>query len=319
MHEVRVTAPVERSAAIAQIAIGVQIRSISVYEVFVPGPECRKHLVSVETSTPKAKAFIDALLASSDFDIEEYSITSRELRAIISHEPLAEITRPTAEPAPDVIEYLWQMSHITPSYIGRALGGAILMADGVIHNSPISIVVAALFLPFLSQVLAVGFGIWCGDWRLARKGAAAILISAVLAYGAGLVVGMLSGGQIAFQDFKDPLQSFAICAVIGTAAGLSTADDAGRRYLVGVAAAVQFAIFPAWLGAASILGLPSRSILTERVATFVLNVLTIGGAAVIAYVLLGLRRAEFQRFIRPRHGERQTRPEATHKANPLLP
>ncbi len=41
------------------------------------------------------------------------------------------------------------MSHVRASYLGRAAGGAILLADGVIHNSSISIVVAALFLPFL--------------------------------------------------------------------------------------------------------------------------------------------------------------------------
>lgn len=153
------------------------------------------------------------------------------------------------------------MSHLTPSYVGRAAGGAILLADGVIHNSPIAIVVAALFLPFLPQVLAVGFGVWCGDGRLVRKGAAALLTSATLGYGAGLVLAFLTGGPIAFQDFKGPLASFAISAVIGAAAGLSTANDAERHDLVGVAAAVQFAIFPVWLGAASIIGLPARSVI----------------------------------------------------------
>jgi hypothetical protein len=132
---------------------------------------------------------------------------------------------------------------VTASYVGRAAGGAILLADGIIHNSPISIVVAALFLPFLSQVLAVGFGLWCGDRGLMRKGAAALLTSAVLAYAAGAVVAVLTGGPIGFQDFKGPFASFAISAVIGAAAGLSTADDAGRRYLIGVAAAIQFAVF----------------------------------------------------------------------------
>ena len=92
---------------------------------------------------------------------------------------------------------------------------------------------AALFLPFLSQVLAVGFGAWCGDRALVRKGAAALLTSAVLAYCAGAVVAMVTGGPIRFQDFKGPLASFAISTVIGVAAGLSTADDSGRRYLIG--------------------------------------------------------------------------------------
>ena len=111
------------------------------------------------------------------------------------------------------------MSHVTPSYVGRAAGGAILLADGVIHNSPISIVVAALFLPFLSQVLAVGFGAWCGDRGLVRRGATALLTSAVLGYGAGLAAGLIVGGPIGFQDFKGPLASFAISSIVGAAAG----------------------------------------------------------------------------------------------------
>src|SRR6185437_13728903 len=39
-----------------------------------------------------------------------------------------------------------------------------------------------------------------------------------------------------------------ISCFIGIAAGLSSADDAGRRYLIRVTAAVQFAVFPAWFG-----------------------------------------------------------------------
>lgn len=136
---------------------------MGVYEIFVHGAERRKHVVSVEVSTPKAKAYIDALLSSALFDVSECTLSLRELRAIAGNEPLAEVTQPMIEPAPDVIEDLWQMTHVTASYIGRAAGGAILLADGVLHNSAISIVIAALFLPFLSPVLAVGFGAWSGD------------------------------------------------------------------------------------------------------------------------------------------------------------
>jgi hypothetical protein len=300
MHEVRATVPVERSAAVARIAIDAGIANVSVYDVFVHGSECRKHVVSAECSTPKTKAFIDSLLRSSVFDVEDCSVSSRELRALIDGDPLAEVTRPMVEPAPDIVEDLWQMSHITASYVGRAAGGAIVLADGVMHNNPVSIVVAALFLPFLSQVLAVGFGLWCRDGRLVRKGASALLTSAVLAYSAGVLVALLTRGPIGFQEFKGPLASFAISAVIGAAAGLSTADDAGRRYLIGVAAAVQFAIFPVWLGAASIIGLPAWSIIVGRMTSFLVNVVTISGAAVIAYALLGLRREEMRRLIRPR-------------------
>jgi len=110
---------------------------------------------------------------------------------------------------------------------------------------------------------------------------------------------MLTGGPIRFHDFKGPLTSLAISAVIGVAAGLSTADDAGRRYLIGVAAAVQFAIFPVWLGAASVLGFPGQEVLLARLGTFFLNIVTIAIAAVLSYALLGLRREELRRIVSP--------------------
>jgi hypothetical protein len=298
MHEVRVTVPVERSAAIARIALDSGIENVSVYDIFVHGPDVRRHVVSAEVPTPLARDFVNALFESSCLDGVECSVSLRQLRAIVNRGRLAEITRPMVEPGPDVIEDLWQMSHVTPSYVGRAAGGAILMANGVIHNSAVEIVVAALILPFLSQVLAIGFGAWCGDWGLLRKGTLAVTTSALLAYLMGIVVAWLTGGPIAFHDFESPLASFAISAVIGAAAGLSTADDAGRRHLIGVAAAVQLGIYPSWFGAATMIGLPGHAVLLTRTAGFVINLITMPGAALIAYALVGLRRGQLQCLVR---------------------
>jgi len=61
-----------------------------------------------------------------------------------AHSVMEQISLPMCEPTADVIEDLWQVSHVTPSYIGRAAGGALLLADGVIRNSPIAIVVAGV-------------------------------------------------------------------------------------------------------------------------------------------------------------------------------
>ena len=145
-------------------------------------------------------------------------------------------------------------------------------------------------------MLGVGFGIWSGDRGLLRKAALALLVSAVFAYGAGALVALLAGGAIRFMDFKGPLASFGISAVIGIAAGLSVADDAGRRYLIGVAASVQFAVFPVWFGAASVLGMPAGPVIVERVESFLVNVATIACTAIAAYAALGLKRAEMRQL-----------------------
>jgi len=79
------------------------------------------------------------------------------------------------------------------------------------------------------------------------------------------------------------LSSFAISAVIGIAAGLSNADDTGRRYLVGVAAAVQLAIFPVWFGAATVLVLPGTTVILLRLDSFAINLATISRMSVLAH------------------------------------
>ena len=102
------------------------------------------------------------------------------------------------------------------------------------------------------------------------------------------LVAAVQGGPILFTAFKSPLASFAISGAIGMTAGLSSADDTGRRYLIGVAAAVQLAIFPVWLGAATILGW-QEGIVWTRLESFLINLVTISLAAVAAYAALHLQ------------------------------
>jgi hypothetical protein len=240
------------------------------------------------------------LLSSPVLSAAEYSLTSRELRAIVDRTDLAEVTSPMSEPFPDVIQDLWQLSHVTASYVGRAAAGGILLATGIIDDNAIAIVVAALFLPFLAEVLAVSFGLWSRDRRLILRGAGALVTSTILAFLGGLIVASAAGGPIRFVGFKSPLASFAISSLIGITAGLSNADDTGRRYLIGVAAAVQLAIFPAWFGAAAVIGLPPRDILDERLLSFAINLVTISATAVTSYAALYLGRARSWRAPRSR-------------------
>ena len=288
MHEIRATLPAEHVAEAVRLAHDAGIDRVSVSTVFVHGPDADRRLVSVETSTPKARNFVEALLNSPGLAAAGCSFTSREVRAIVDTTPLAEVTRPMSEPYTDVIQDLWQLSHVTASYIGRAAAGALLLATGVVENNPIAIVVAALFLPFLSQVLAVSFGAWSRDRRLALQGIRALVVSTGLAIASGALVAWVEAQPVSYQGFKSPLASFAISALIGVTAGLSIADDTGRRYLIGVAAAVQFAIFPVWFGAALVMGLPGHEVLYSRLLSFVINLGTISGAALCAYAALHL-------------------------------
>lgn len=290
MHEIRATLPPEHVQKATRLARQAGIARVAISEVYLPELDAKWQVLSLETSTPKARAFVEAFLATADFGGVDYSLTSRELRAIVSGENLSDLTQPMSEPFPDVIQDLWQLSHITASYVARAAGGSILLATGIIDNNPVAIVAAALFLPFLAEVLAVSFGLWSRNRQLLLGGLRAILVSTALAFAAGAAVATVQGGPIKFVGFKSPLASFSISAVIGIAAGLSTADDTGRRYLIGVAAAVHLAVFPVWFGAATIIGLPAHDILWSRSASFLTNLFTISLAAVAAYALLHIRR-----------------------------
>jgi hypothetical protein len=282
MREIRAILPPEIADEAARLAHAEGIERVSIADVFVHGPNLRRKLVSVETSTPKARAFADSLLMSPVLSQVDYTLTSREVRSIVDNEPLDCLTRPMSEPFTDVLQDLWQMSHVTLSYISRAAAGAALLATGVIEDNAVAIVVAAMFLPFLSVVLAISFGLWNREWRLLRQGLRGIVVSTALGVAAGAVVALIEGGPIRFVGFKNPLSSFAISAVIGVTAGLSNADDTGRRYLIGVAAAVQLAIFPVWFGAAFILGLPGHVVLYSRLLSFGINLVTISASAVAA-------------------------------------
>jgi hypothetical protein len=302
MHEIRATLPPEHVATAARLANQAGIASVAVSDVYLHGEDVRRKIVSVETSTPRARAFVDALLGSASLEGVDYSLTSRELRAIVSGEDILDLTRPMSEPFPDVIQDLWQLSHLTVSYIARAAAGAILLATGILDDNPVAIVVAALFLPFLAEVLAVSFGLWSRDRRLVLRGLRAVLVSTALAFAAGALVGAIQGGPIQFTAFKSRLASFAVSAVIGITAGLSNADDTGRRYLIGVAAAVQLAIFPVWLGAATVLGV-TEGLVTMRLESFLINLATISLAGVAAYAALHLQPG--RRWRSPRSGRRE--------------
>jgi hypothetical protein len=300
MHEIRVKVPEGVGGEIAAVALSLGIEEASVVRVYVHGPNRPAEQVSVEVSTPLGKAFVDAVMAHEQFDPEQCSITSRELRAIVSRSPVREVTRPMVEPAIDVFEDLWQLSHITPSYVARAFSAALLLGYGMMEDNPIAIVVAALFLPFLSIVLAVSFGLWSQDVGLAWQGVRALIVSILCSIAGGFIVAALHGPPMQFHAFQKPLLSFGISAVIAIAAGLATADDAGRRYLIGVAAAVQYAVFPVWFGIALVIGFPDAATIRQRLLTLAINIATIAGIAAVAYALLGMKREDVHRFVKSR-------------------
>jgi hypothetical protein len=294
MHEIRVTVPEGRAKDVAEIAHQVGITQVSVYPVFMYGPNTRCETISAQTSTPKAKKFADLVLAASWFEPGPCTLSSRQLRALITGEDAYSVTRPMLEPPINVFEQLWQANHITISYWARAFSGAILLAFGMAKDDPITIVIAALFLPFLSQSLATSFGAWAGDIGLVRQGIKALIVSTACSVAAGVIMALLLGGPMKFAGYWGPLASFAVSAVIGVTSGIITADDAGRGFLIGVAASIQYGIFPVWFGYSLVSGLPDSHTVLVRIGTFFVNIVTITVFGLLGYTLLDIKRRDVQ-------------------------
>ena len=110
MHEIRATVPPALTEAAARLAHEAGIEQVSIAEVFIHGPGLARQIVSADTSTPKARAFVDALLNSPAFSGIDYTLTSREVRSIVCNESPDGLTRPISEPFTDLIQDLWQMS-----------------------------------------------------------------------------------------------------------------------------------------------------------------------------------------------------------------
>jgi len=303
MHEIRVTVPEGRAKDVAELALQAGIKQASVYKVFAYGPNRAKEIVSAETSTPHGKKFADSVLTSPWFDVRECSISTRELRAVVSDAHPRDLTQPMLEPPINVFEDLWQLNHLTLSYYARALAGAGLLAYGMLLNDPVTIVIAALFLPFLSQSIALSFGPWAGDWGLARQGLKAFTVSTLASLLSGVAIALLHGPPMLFHGYLAPLPSFVISAIIGLTAGFITADDAGRRYLIGVAAAVQYGVFPVWFGFALVEGFPDRKTTLTRIAVFFINTAAITLFALLGYLLLDIKRKDVRAFVLQRAGK----------------
>jgi hypothetical protein len=97
---------------------------------------------------------------------------------------------------------------------------------------------------------------------------------------------------------------FLISPGVGIAAGLATADDVGRREMIGLAATAQIAILPVWFGVSFVFGFPVMDSATpsQRAIAFLVNVATIVVAVFVTYALLKMRGEGLRRFVESSSG-----------------
>jgi hypothetical protein len=313
MRLIKIDAPEGKGDDVAKVAFSVEIDKVSRRQVESQHHDGRvesKDVVDIETSTPKAKRFIDALLAADFYDRDDFSINVRQPRTIISKTSLPELTRPFVEPASDILEELFQFSHITASFVGRVLIAACLIAYGMIEQKILLIVGGLLVLPLTPLLLAVSFGLRSGIWKLAGHGALAFLVATVLLAAGGGGIAALCEPPVKYNDFNTLLASFLISVVVGIGAGFANIDDSGQRQLIGLAATAQIALIPVWFGIAAVLGFPAtagQNEIIERAASFFLNTVTMIVVTFIVYTLSNAANGALK----------NTQTEPNHSANPL--
>jgi hypothetical protein len=293
MRLIKINAPAGKGADIAKIAFSVGIEQVSVQkaESYSSSGEIEnKDAVDIQTSTPKAKHFIDALLQSDFYNQEDYSIAIRQPRSIISSDSLRQLTKPIVDPVTDIFEELWQFSHITVGFVGRILIASCLLAYGLIHQQILIILAGLLFLPLLPLLLAIGFGAWTKQPKLSLQGTIAFLLAIALLVLGGVVIAAVSSPPLKYNEFNPMIVGWLISLAVGIAAGLANSDDVGNRQLIGLAATAQIAIIPVWFGICLVFDFPStvsQDEIVNRALGFGLNVLTIIIASLVTYVLLG--------------------------------
>lgn len=293
MRRVTIRAPQGRGEELAQLAFAAGVEQVSMQQVRTLRPRLGatvQDVLEVETATPTARAFVSAVVRAPFYDRVQYPITIVHPRASVgSEEPRAE-TRPVVMPEFEVYEELWQYSHVTPSFVVRIFIASLLVAHGMISGIIPLLIAGLLFLPFHHQMLAIAVGLWTRELRLARQGAVALAVATALIVAGGACVAAVTERPLLFEEFGSPLSGFVIALVVGVAAALASADDSGRRELIGLAATAHISVLPAWFGIALVFGMADVETTSERLLSFVVSVVTLTGSATITYAVLRLRR-----------------------------
>src|SRR5438270_7988747 len=291
MREITVKGPNGSAKDIARLAFASGIAEVTVQQgqtLQATKQETVNDIVKIATATPTAKKFIDALIAAPFFNQEEYTIAVKQPRSIISSEKLSNITRPLVEPTIDILEELWQFSHVSFGFVGRILIGAFLLAYGMIQFKLLFMIAGLLFIPLLPPMLAMGFGIWTRQFRLAAQGMLAFVVATILLLCGGVSVALMTSPPLLYNESNSFLAGFLISLAVGVAAGLATADDVGRREMIGLAATAQVAILPVWFGICFVFGFPiaDPASAKQRALSLAINIVGIIVASLVTYAVL---------------------------------
>jgi hypothetical protein len=286
MRLVKVGAPRGKGVEVAQVGFACGITEVTIQEAtqHEPGSASARDLVDLKVATPQARAFIDALIETPFYNRREYAIDVREPRAVLKSASLREITRPVPATILDIDQELWQFTHVTYSFVLRVLIAAGVLAYGMVRDNLLLMIGGLVFMPFMPLVLAIVFGTLTRQWRLVGHAVVALVAGTLLIAAGAALVGMMAEPPILFDNYPPLVAGLLLSLAIGVAAALATADDVGHRQLVGLAAASQVVLVPAWVGLSLVFGFSEDPV--EKLTSFGLNIAALAAGSLAVYAAL---------------------------------
>ena len=303
MRLVTVRCPKGKGSQVAEIAMSADITEVAVLEgrlLRKSGGETLVDEVKIETSTPKAKEFVESLMDSSLYDPNTFSFSIRHPESLFASEPPEEETVPISRPTADVYEELWQFCKVTRSLILRVFLSAFLVAYGIREGFMPLIIAGLLFLPYHHHMLGLGFSAGIKEWRLFKQALSGFLVTTVLIFLGGIAMALLSHSGIKWSAFTETtfLFSFLISMAIGIAAGLGSTDDAGRKELIGLAATAHISVYPIWFGLKVIYGFDHADKPLHILWIYLLDVATLILFAGLTFKLMKMKGQGIRNFLK---------------------
>ena len=302
MRVIKVKTPEGMSKQISALAFKAGVSDISLQSskrIKKDNTAFTEESISVETSTPKAKEFVESLMTAPFYDPKTINLTIEHPESIFGAELPSKETKPIIRPSADVYEDLWQFTQINGSLLTRVFLSSLLLCYGMVEGYMPLIIAGLLFLPYHHHILALGFSPVVKEWRLAKHALLAFLLTTGIIVLAGVCAALYLEPDIKFTEFNTPpLTSFLIAAVIGMAAGFGAADDAGRRELIGLAATAHISVYPAWFGLKFIFGFSHGDHPWEKLWIFGMDVLTIVVVSGLVFSLMKMKGEGIRRFIK---------------------
>ncbi len=308
MRLITVRTPAGEGAGMAQLAFTKGIEEVAIGTtkvVYANSKAVVQDVVEIETATPIAKRFIEALMAATFYNPQSYSFTVRHPESLFGAKPPKEEIHPIVRPTTDVYEELYQFTKVTVSLAGRVFLSALLLSYGMVEDFMPLIIAGLLFLPYHHHMLGVAIGSCIKEWQFLKQAALALLVSTVLIFLAGACVAGFTDAPVQFQIKGSPLSGAILSAIIGIAAALGSIDDAGRRELIGLAATAHISIYPAWFGLQWVFGNAGAHHAAAYLFSFLIHVAVLIFAAIVTYAFTGMRGEGIKRFI---SGTAQKRP-----------